>query len=320
MSEKSLVGYFDSSLEVFADSPEKLWLANLASYVNTVIVAFIKPDCTYEGNCNLSGTGFSFWANSQEKDGTVLKNAIFLLKQRNPNTKVLVSVGGANPNYQNFAQLNLTAMANIVKDFGFDGVDIDYEPKADDAGCSLVDGRISCKTDAEFRSIVSQIRQVLPRPYLVTLAAWSIGAYGEDQWVDAQPKNQRTGLMLNLLRSPEGEMLDQLHVMSFSGGPTYNPQEALAAYQNYFKGKVFMGVQVPPEDWGGHVYTLAEVRKLAQAVVDKGAAGIMLWKLEANDGSSDSSADSPNAEMIAQTICQSFSLGNCQQPLFSTPR
>ncbi|MEG3836644.1 MULTISPECIES: glycosyl hydrolase family 18 protein [unclassified Microcoleus] len=314
MSEKTLVGYFESWSEMYASNPGQLSLANLAPYVNTVIVSFIKPDCNYRGNCNIDGTGLEFWANNNEKkDGTIFKDAIALLKQRNPNTKVLVSVGGAS--YKNFAQLNSTAIADIVKDFGFDGVDIDYEP--DQAECSLVDGRISCTTDAEFRNIVNQIRQVLPRPYLVTLAAWSIGAYGEGQWVDAQPKGVTTGLMLNLLRSPESEMIDQLHIMSFNGGSTYNPQEALAAYQNYFKGKVVIGVKVPPEDWGGHVYTLAKVRALAQAVVENDAAGIMIWSLQSQPHKP--SEDNPNAEMIAQTICKSFGFGNCQHPLFSIP-
>jgi chitinase len=112
-------------------------------------------------------------------------------------------------------------------------------------------------------------------------------------------------------------MIDQLHIMSFNGGSTYNPQEALAAYQNYFKGQVVIGVKVPPEDWGGHVYTLAKVRDLAQTVVENDAAGIMIWSLQSQPHNP--SEDNPNAEMIAQTTCQSFSLGNCQQPLFSAP-
>jgi len=320
MSEKTFVGYFESWSEMWASSPEKLSLANLASYVNTVIVSFIKPDCTYSGNCNIDATGLGFWKNSQDKDGTVVRDAIALLKQRNPNTKVLVSIGGANHEYKNFAQLNPTAIANIVKDFGFDGVDIDYEP--DNAECSLVEGQISCTTDAEFRNTVSQIRQVLPKPYLVTLAAWSIGAYGEGQWVDAQPQGVTTGLMLNLLRSPEGEMIDQLHVMSFNAGSTYKPQEALEAYQHYFNGKVVMGMQIPPE-WAPteserHVYTLPKVRNLAQAVVEKNATGLMLWTLQKKPVG-EPSDNNPTPEMIAQTACEVLSLGDCQKPLFSTP-
>ena len=48
------------------------------------------------------------------------KDAIAYLKSKNPGTKVLVAVGGAT--YENFAALNTKAIADVVKDFGFDGV------------------------------------------------------------------------------------------------------------------------------------------------------------------------------------------------------
>lgn len=308
--DKVFVGYFQSWSETWASTPEELQLSKIAPYVNMVIVSFMKPDATYiQGSYDLSYTGLNFSA-----DPKVVKDAIALLKQRNPNTKVLLAVGGAS--YTNFAQLNATAIANVVSDFGFDGVDIDYEPD-DNAVCSYVGSQISCTTDTEFRSVVSQVREVLPRPYLVTVAAWSIGAYGEGQWTDSQPKGQKTGLLLNLLRSSEAAMIDQLHVMSYDAGTSYNPQEALAAYQNYFSGKVVMGVEVPPEAWGGHVYTIPTVENLAQEVVNKNAAGLMLWSLQKQPEGTVSN-DNPNAEMIAKTSCQILSLGNCEQPLFST--
>ncbi|GAA6616168.1 cellulose binding domain-containing protein [Scytonema sp. NUACC26] len=309
-SEKVFVGYFESWSETSASTPEQLQLANIAPYVNMVMVSFMKPDGIYnKGSYDLSTTGLNFTAG-----GRVVKDAIALLKQRNPRTKVLLSVGGAT--YTNFAQLNPTAIANVVADFGFDGVDIDYEPD-NNAVCSSVGEKISCSSDAEFRRVVSQIRQVLPKPYLITVAAWSIGAYGEGQWANSQPQGQKTGLLLNLLRSPEAAAIDQLNVMSYDAGSTYNPQEALAAYQNYFSGKVVMGVEVPPEAWGGHVYTIPEVQSLGQAVVNKNAAGLMLWSLQKQPQGTPSD-NNPTAEAIAKTSCQILSLGNCEQPLFST--
>ena len=220
-----------------------------------------------KGSYDLTKTGLQFTAN-----GKVVKDAIALLKQRNPNTKALVAVGGFT--YTNFEQLNPTVVTNVVKDFGFDGVDIDYEPT--NPQCSSSNGKVSCTSDLEFRRVVSQIRKALPKPYLITAAAWSIGAYGEDKWANAQPLGMKTGLMLNLMHSPESKMIDQLHVMSYDAGITYNPQEALAAYQNYFKGRVVMGMEVPPEGWGDNVYTLAKVRSLAQDVVNKNTSGLML--------------------------------------------
>lgn len=81
----------------------------------------MKPDATYEGNNKLAGTGLDFSA-----DGVVVKDAIAYLKSKNP-APMLVAVGGAS--YQNFAALNTKAITDdVVRDFGFDGVDIDYEP------------------------------------------------------------------------------------------------------------------------------------------------------------------------------------------------
>lgn len=306
-NDKTFVAYFQSWSERWSDDPKKLQLANIAPYVNMVIVSFIRPDCTYGGNNKLAGTGLDFSA-----DGAVVKDAIAYLKSKNPGTKVLVAVGGAT--YQNFAALNTKAIADVVKDFGFDGVDIDYEP-FNNGQCSSSNGQVTCTTDAEYRRIVNEIRQALPRPYLVTVAAWSIGTYGEGQWVNSKPQGALTGLLLNLLRSPEASHIDQLNVMSYDASPEYNPQVALAAYQNYFKGKIVMGVEVPPEGWGGHVYTIPSVRNLAQAVIDSNAAGMMLWSLQKQPQGTPSDTN-PNAQMIAQAICQTLSLGNCQQPLF----
>ncbi|MEH1874159.1 MAG: glycoside hydrolase family 18 protein [Nostoc sp.] len=310
-SEKTFVGYYQSWSEQWTSSPQQIQLANIAPYVNRVIVSFMKPDAIYtKGNYNFTGTGLEFAA-----DGKVVKDAITLLKKHNPKTKVLVAVGGQT--YTNFAQMNPQAIANIVKDFGFDGVDIDYEPT--NVQCSSLNGKVFCTSDAEFRSVVREIRQVLPKHYLVTAAVWSIGAYGEGQWANAQPQGEKTGMTVNLLRSPESKMIDQLHIMSYDAGITYNPQEALAAYQNYFKGKVVMGVQVPPEAWGGNVYTLTKVRDLAQVVIKKNAAGLMLWSLQKQPEGTPSD-DNPTAEMIAKTACQVLLRCNCQQPLFSSQK
>lgn len=101
-NNKTLVAYFQSWSEKWSDEPKKLQLANIASYVNMVIVSFLKPDATYEGGNKLSGTGLDF-----SGDGVVVKDAIAYLKSKNPNTKVLVAVSGAT--CQNFAALNTSS-------------------------------------------------------------------------------------------------------------------------------------------------------------------------------------------------------------------
>ncbi len=48
------------------------------------------------------------------------------------------------------------------------------------AGCVKgADGKITCRSDADYISAIQRLRTALPRPYILTTAAWSIGAYGE---------------------------------------------------------------------------------------------------------------------------------------------
>jgi chitinase len=85
--------------------------------VNVITVAFAKPDCTYvKGSYALAGTGLQF-----KSDGLTVRTAIATLKAAQPNTRVMLAVGGASPDYMNFVGLNTACIKNILDDFGFDG-------------------------------------------------------------------------------------------------------------------------------------------------------------------------------------------------------
>lgn len=90
-------------------------LCTPCSYVNVVHVSFAQPDCTYtKGSLSWTGTGLQF-----SSDGPTVKAAIAALKAAQPNTRVMLAVGGAT--YYNFAAINVQCIKNIVDDFGFDG-------------------------------------------------------------------------------------------------------------------------------------------------------------------------------------------------------
>ncbi len=306
------VGYFQSWSSPYASNGADTDLAHLPSYVNYVDIAFMQPDATYvAGSYDLSGTGIQ-----TSYSGQVLKQAIDALHEAQPNTKILISVGGAT--YTNWDDINIQAIADLVKDFDLDGVDIDFEPA--DPGCTTNNGTISCSIDSQYQSIVDGIRQALPKPYIESIAAFSVGAYGEGQWANAQPVSAHTGQVLPLLRSSAASDLDVINVMSYDASDAYNPEQALAAYQNYFPGGIIaMGVEVPPESWGGHVYNLQQVAKLtAASMKDAGSnnnpAGMMIWSLDL--APSNPSPSNPNAQMMSSLICGEMGLGNCQDPLF----
>lgn len=259
----------------------------------------MKPDTTYAGGATFLGTGLDF-----SSDPAVVKESIALLKQRNPNTKVLVAVGGAT--YWEFSKLNTKAIAAFVKEFGLDGVDLDYEPTNPGCTKNALSGKISCLTDTEYIASIQALRAALPRPYMLSTAPWSIGAYGEGAFVNAQPQGAYTGVAINPLRTA-GADLDLLNVMSYDASNALNVTEAYDAYRALFPGAIAMGVEVPPEAWGGHVLTLPEVAQIADYLKAHGGNGMMLWSLQ--------KPGSPSPAAISNVICNKFSLGACSTPL-----
>jgi len=286
-------------------------LAKLPAYVNIVNIAFMRPDSSYTaGSFNLAGTGVepAYWAVANS--GQILREAVAELHRKNPDTLAMISVGGAT--YFNWSSFNPQAVAAFANDMGLDGVDIDYEPGDASVHCTQSAGKVSCLSDKPFVDIVTRMRAALPRPKRLSIAAWSVGAFGEDLWIDAQPPSEFRGMALALLRSTAGPALDWVNVMSFDAGPTFNPIEALAAYQHFFCGPVHIGVEVPPEAWGGHVYTLTEVRSVADAVLAKKGGGMMMWELHKPGGGTESN---PSAQMMATAICEKLGLSNCSEPI-----
>ncbi|HLK60541.1 MAG TPA: glycosyl hydrolase family 18 protein [Chthonomonadaceae bacterium] len=303
---KLLIGYFPSWMENKSIAgPGKTALARMPGYINMVDLAFMKPDAVYAGGLSLQGTGLQF-----RYDGRMLKRAITTLRHRCPQTRILISVGGES--YTNWGSYHPQAVARFVKDFGLDGADIDFE--SGNPGCGPgKDGHIHCLTDTPLLNAVRSTRRLLPRPAILSATGWSVGAYGEGAWRNAQPQSPWTGMMLALFRSPAASDLDLVNVMSYDATDRYDPKQALAAYQHYFKGRVAMGIEAPPEDVGGHVTSLAAVRDLTNAVIRRHAAGIMLWSI--GKQTLQPSPANPNVQMIAQQVCRDFHLGGCSAPL-----
>jgi len=301
---KLFVGYFETWSEQWKQNPADTTLARTPAYVNVVNLAFMLPDSKYSGNLDLYSAGIDF-----PYDGNTAKQAIAVLKQNNPDTKVLISVGGAT--YTNWNAFNENAVALLVRDLGLDGVDIDFEPSY--SGCIQHDGDVSCSTDQQYIDIIRRTRNALPRPYIVSIAGWSIGAYGQGDYQDAQPQGGNTGLNVNMLRQA-GDALDWIHIMSYDASNALDPVQAFNAYRSLFSGAITIGIEVPPEAWGGHVYTIDQVNSLADYVNNNGGAGLMLWSLQQKPNGAVTD-DNPNAQLIAQAACNKFGLPNCNQPL-----
>ena len=251
--------YFQSWSCGWANSGANLDLAKVPSPINVVFLSFANPNCSYvKGSMTFSGTGLDF-----SSDFAVVKAAIQLL--RNRNVVVMLSVGGATYPFDSF---NPRAVVDFANDLGVDGIDIDWEPHGGNTEAHLLG------------PIINQVRSIYTDG-LVSIAAFSIGAYGAGEFLNASPAGQNTGMCIPGLKS-HGNQLDFINLMSYDASNVYNPIIAFNAYRSYFKGPILIGAEVPPEAWGGHVLTIAEVEQYAKCAITESDVlnGLFVWSYQ----------------------------------------
>jgi len=289
-----------------AATAETMTLASLPSYISVVDLAFVRPDLVYPGRLDITQTGLEY-----NVAGQILHDAIALLKSRHPDTRVLLSLGGAV--YRNWSALNVDDLARLVNDLGADGVDIDFEARL--PGCNADGGgRIHCGTDETWERIIHQIRKALPRPALLTAAVWSVGAYGEDEFRLTQPVSPYTGFMLGVLRSPAASDLDLLSIQAYDAGPRYDPLQAWRAYRTVWKGPLALGLAVQRSGGAGPFPTEAETERLAETVAADPQGGMMIYPMLGIPDGGRGSARLPDGFGLAKAMCRGMKLTGCDSP------
>lgn len=297
-----VMGYHESWWEVPAVNAQATRLAALPGYVNMVALAFARPDAQYLGALELAGTGLQY-----PYSGKVLRDSVRLLRQRQPGTRILLSVGGAT--YTNWHRLNEAALARLVADLALDGLDIDFEPT--EPGCRPeAGGRIRCASDALFRTVVARLRAALPRPAILAISGWSVGAYGEGRHDDARPRSPYTGMALSLLRAPEAQALDLVSIMAYDAGESFEPWRAFEAYRQHWPGPLLMGLRVPypaPD-------RLETVQRLAGQVLDDPQGGLMVYSLSGIP-QGETGPHNPDPQSVVRMICRQLTLPDCHENL-----
>jgi hypothetical protein len=284
-------GYHETWIEPATTDPGATRLAQLPAGLDLVMLAFARPDLAYAGDLDLRGTGLGF-----PFGGGVARDAVAALRRRLPQTRVLLSLGGAT--YPNWDALDVAAVARLVRDLGLDGADVDFEPR--DPDCRRASGRIRCASDTRFIAIVAALRQALPRPAMLAVAGWSVGAFGEGAWREARPASAHTGSALALLRSPAARDIDLVSIMAYDAGPGLDPAEAFRAYRAIFPGPLLLGVSVQDTPLPAS-QRLAQVEGLARRVARAGG-GMMLYSLQMT--SHHDRRGAPFAAAMARAICR----------------
>ncbi len=303
------MGYYESWAELPVGTAGATRLANLPAYLDVVAIGFARPDLGFDGR-SLRGTGLQV-----PFDLPLLAEAIAGLKARNPRVRVVLAVGGSGyaAGWSAYAP---DALARLVKALGADGVDLDYEPIAAQCGRRRLNETLSivCSSDQEWTRLIRQTRAVLPRPFLLTIPGWSVGAYGQKDFVGDQPVSQLTGSMLWLERQPEAKEIDLLTIMAYEAGRSYDPDRAYAAYRAIWPGPLLLGVQVPPDKTGGPDYSVPRLKHYAGGQAAQPLGGIMLYSLS-RDSPAGGSPAVPDAALAARTLCEALGRGGCEARL-----
>ncbi|OYX68289.1 MAG: hypothetical protein B7Y95_20900 [Rhizobiales bacterium 32-66-11] len=302
---RPFLAYHASWYEVQTSVPADTSLARLPGYITHVALSFVKPDLVYVGDLDLKGTGLLY-----PFSGAVLKQAVALLKARHPAIKVLISVGGWG--YFGWDKLDAPALARLVRDLGADGVDVDYETP--DPACVARGDGMACPGDARSISVIEQVRKALPRPFVVAVAGWSVGAYGAGDFRASAPRSPWTGSILALLASPVAAEIDLVSIMSYDAGPRYRPQEAFRAYRRLWKGPLMLGVPVMPSESGGPRFTVDYTRRMLDSVTSDPRAGAMLYAVRLTPPGV-IGPDNPDDRYLAATICMALALAGCSAPM-----
>lgn len=296
-------GYFESWSASWAGKGEDHQLAKLAPYISTVLLAFASPKASYTKN-SFTGTGLSF---SSEFD--IIKEAIKIFKSKNPNRRIFLSVGGATYPFNGISEENYQAIKNLVIDLGLDGVDIDFEEEPMCIGVNT--DQVSCSTDQRLIEIIMKFNSTFEGTgKVVTTAMFHVGAYGTSQFPTNKfgPASKYSGMSVNVLKQA-GKYLDSVFIMSYDASNEYNPIDGFDAYKAIYSGKLYLGLEVPPEAWGGHALTKDEAVTFSDHSRKNGGKGVFIWSLQKTGAGT-------TAKTFLTPVCQLFDLEKCDAELF----
>ncbi|MGC1301765.1 MAG: hypothetical protein WA840_05255, partial [Caulobacteraceae bacterium] len=180
-------------------------------------------------------------------------------------------------------------------------------------GCAAgSDGRIACRVGPAYVGYIRRLRQVLPRPYVLSVAAVSVGAYGEGAFRDAPPTGGvYVGAMLGLLRDAVAQSIDLISIDAYDAGPSFDPLAAFRAYRVWWNGPLLLGVEVRLQGGDGPYYSVQGVEALAREVARDPRGGIMVYPALEGPYGLTTSPVHPDGAMLLQAACLGMGRVGC---------
>lgn len=282
-----VVGYFPSWSETYP-SGGSTRLRNVPEEVTHIFLSFVKPNMRYtKGSMDIKQVGIEV-----PYDGVTLKETVDILKGKG--IKVILSIGGETYWGTDEAyNINHQQIADFVRDFGFDGIDWDYEPNG---GFATIG---EPKNVARFIDMIKSSRALLPREegYLIACAPAGCGALGRstpypanddpaspyayakrgevtgDDLANEYNATSAQGYTISLygfastghmipVFNAVGDMLDFVAFQGYNVGSASKREimyDSYAYYANKHGFRVAFGMHVPEEPWGPY-YTYDENR------------------------------------------------------------
>jgi len=194
-----------------------------------------------------------------------------------------------------------------VNDLGLDGLDIDFEKSPLTTGINT--DELKCDTDPIIINIINSFKSKLEHNKLLTAAVFSVGAYGTKSYPNTKylPSSKYAGMWVNPLKHI-GNKLDTIFIMSYDAGNEYKPISAFNAYKSIYSRDIVIGLEIPPETWGGHKLTVEETLELAKYSKENGGKGVFFWSMQKREGTI-------NINTYVKPLAQFFKLPNNDKPL-----
>ena len=305
-SRPIVMGYFPSWTLGWIPDDGVTTMAKLPDHVNYVIFAFAKANLRYtKGSYDLSRTGIQ----SDPNAGKRLALSIELLRSRG--TKVILSIGGETywREPANYTDIRYGEIKDLVDDYGFDGIDWDYEPH----------GGFDAMAREPYRgyliTFIRESRRVMPKSenYLIMTAPPGVGVLGgssadrdsefpgfrhADRTKYGGANDQggsstnaaglfnfgSTGSMIPILNAPGsvpgrkiGHDLDLVGYQSYNTGKSLNRTIMYDSWLKYAEKYGFAlahGTHVPHEPWGPHYeHTPSRTAAIADYIRNANSAG-----------------------------------------------